>query len=365
LGTIRKRESGKWQVRVTSPQGKQISIGTYRTKTDAQRAEREYENQYSGGTHAENLAKYQAMEEAKTKSFREVADRYLRIRSLAVTTRKTYQDYLEKYLGEFADTPVRMITQKQIEDWWAGSIAKTLKQRQNVYMFAKAVFNYALELEYISRNPCRIKGATGQVTRKKKLTPPTIEQVKGIIDQTEWGGERLVYLIAYTAGLRKSELLELRLKDLELDSSLGKYRVRVERAVGWLRGGETYIHTPKAGSKGEVLLPSYLTEEVKLLVLELGTDNPEALLWAKDKTMNTHLGLHDLNRRFDKYRKRVGYSGTFHDARAFANSQYNATGATQAEMKDRLRQTTLKANEYYQRNLGRESELIEKFPRII
>ena len=341
-----------------------MSLGTFRLKNEADGAIRDYESRFRSSNHAENLSRYRALEKAKVTTFGDLAKRYIENRPLSPRTEELYASYQTKYLLEFIEQPIRTITQEKIEDWWRQFGNETAPQRQKVYGFLHSVMKYAVELDYLERSPCRIPRAFARLEPKYPKLLPTEEQVRQIISLTEWGGERLAYIIAFNAGLRKGEMLELRRKDIEFDKERNRYLVKVERSVSWLQNGEVKVGIPKANSKRIVPLSKNLNEEVKALLASLGTIDPEALIYPADREMNTHLSLHANNRRFDRYRKAVGYAGKFHDARAFVNSNLLKGGATLKEAQDRLGHKTLQANAFYQRALGREDELADNLPSL-
>jgi len=344
--------------------GKQESLGTFRRKADAEEAGRKYEDQYRGVSHAENLAKFKALEKAKVTTFGELAKRYVENRQLAPRTKELYTSYQANYLVGFMDRLIRSITQEEIEDWWKSFGEDTPAQRQKVYGHLHSVMKYAVELDYITRNPCRIPRGFARLEPKYEKLLPTEEQVRQIIALTEYGGERLAYIIAFNAGLRKGEMLELRRKDLVFDNERGRYLVKVERSVSWLANGEVKVVSPKANSRRVVPLSKALNEDIKALLANLGTIDAEALIYPADRVRNTHLTIHANNLRFDRYRKAVGYKGKFHDARAFVNSNLLKSGATLKEAQDRLGHKTLQANAFYQRGLGREDELADNLPSL-
>lgn len=359
-----KKYGHKYRVRVTNPAGKQITLGNYRLKSEAQKAERDYQDQYNGATHAENLARFNALERAKVTTFGELAQRYLEIRELKAKTKEHYETYLAKYLQAFTDKLIRLITQEDIEDWSKSWGDRAPYQRQRVYQFLHAVMNYAVELDYINRNPCRIPRGFAKLEPAREKQIPTEEQVRQIIALTEYPSERLAYIIAFNAGLRVGEIAELRRKDLTLNKEEGRFILNCSRGVTWLRNGEIKVTTRKNQKTNVVKLSRELTDEIKSLLNNLGTFDQEALIHPANRTPETHFSYHQLNRRWDKLRKQVGYTGVFHDSRRFVNSWLYAIGATPKEAMDRLGQTTFQANQVYQLGLGRDGELADKLPSL-
>lgn len=358
-----KKYGQKFQVRVTTPAGKQVSLGNFRLLTEAKKAERDYENQFKGATHVENLAIHNALERAKVTTFGELAQRFIHIKEREAKTIELYEGYRTKYLRDFNDKLIRMITQEEIENWWRNWGNKAPHQRQKIGQFLHAVLNYAVELDYINRNPCRIPRLFARLEPAREKQIPTLEQVRQIIALTEYPSERLAYIIAFNAGLRVSEIAELRRKDLTFNELDNRWILNCSRAVSWLRG-RTEVKSRKNRKAYVVPLDQDLNDEIATLLKRLGTIDPEALIHPQNRELNNHFSHHQLNRRWDKLRKQVGYTGVFHDSRRFVNSWLYAIGATPKEAMDRLGQTTFQANQVYQLGLGRDGELADKLPSL-
>lgn len=364
MASCRQLPSGKYQARVTTPEGKRITLGTFRLKKECENASREYEAQFKGANHAENLALFKALEKAKVTTFGDLANRYIENRELTTKTKESYRDYLDKYLQAFNHRLIRQITREEIEDWWRGWGNRSPKHRKNIAQFLNAVLNYAVDLDYITRNPCKIPRLFAKLEPTREKQQPTQEQVRHIIALANTPNQRLAYIIAFHAGLRIGEIAELRKKDLVFNEEDDRWVLNCSRSVSWLKGGIVEVKPRKNRKAYRVPLSRDLNDEIRSLLKRLGTIDPEALIYPKDRELNNHFSHSQLNRLWKKLRDQVGYTGQFHDARRFVNNWLYAIGGTQREAMDRLGQTTIQANQVYQLGLGRDGELADKLPSI-
>lgn len=365
--SLRKLSSGKWQARYTDPEGFRRSAGTFQTKASAERALREVLGEIDKGTWELTRERFRSAQEGKTLTLAEVAERYRNLgtrggRGLSPRTLTEYQRYLKTELAEFAHLPIRQITRRKVEDWWIEFGDSRAVTRQRAYTHLKAVMRYAEENGLIPENPCRIRGA-GTAIEPKEAIIPTKKEALAILEVAPQELKAL-YAIALWGGLRKGELFELRRKDLELFQETGTYIVGVNRAVTWLPNDELIVREPKWSSKRRVPLPASITEVIAKHLNTMGTIDPEALLFPAIPGTNTHYTNHAPNRIWEKIRKQTGYRGSFHTLRSFAGTSYAMTGATLREIMDRLGHSNAKTAMRYQKNAGRELELVGKLDLV-
>lgn len=360
--SIRKLQSGKWQARYTDPDGNRRSVGTYLTKASAEKALREVLQQIDKGTWELTRDSFRAAEIGKTLTLEQVAKRYRQLgtrggNSLSPRTLGEYERYIQRDLAEFAGEPIRAITRQRVESWWIAFGDQRPTLRQKVYSHLKSVMSYAVESGYTSSNPCQVRGAGSTITRTPKAIA-TKEEAAQILEVAPIE-LKLLFAIALWGGLRKGELLELRRKDLALDSS-GFYLVSIQRAVIWLPGGLIQVKEPKWASRRNVALPKWLNELITSHLAKMGTIDPEALLFPYKADFSEHYPNHAINRIWASIRKATGYTGSLHSLRSFAGTNYAMTGATLREIMDRLGHNNYKTAMLYQRNSGREFELVSR-----
>ena len=364
---IRKLPSGRWQARITTPEGKQVGLGTFGTKAEAVHARIDKLAEIQRGTWSGYKKRKQAQDAAKSITLRELSERYNSLgtrggKPLSPRTLAEYKRYIERDLASMAGLPIAQISKTTVEDWWAkmGVPKKEGKAppytlRQRVYSYLHSLMKYAEDGEYIERNPCRIRGAMGGV-QPKPLSIPTEEQVQAII---QFAPEHLraLFAIAASAGLRKGELLELRVKDVSKLEDVGLFSLSITRAVIWV-DGEPQVREPKWSSVRKVILDQRASEELRAQLSRRSSIDPEALLFTEKPTENMHFSEHRLNRIFDKLRKAVDYRGPFHSLRHYAGTQWVLKGGTLVETLERLGHSNFKTGLRYQQNTHREIELL-------
>jgi len=358
--SVRKLHSGKWQARYTDPEGQRRSVGTYLTKSSAEKALREVLQDMDKGTWELTRDSFRAAEAGKTLTLEQVAERYRQLgtrggNSLSPRTLGEYERYILRDLKEFASEPIRAITRQKVESWWIAYGDTRPVLRQKVYSHLKSVMSYALESGYVATNPCQVRGAGSTITRPSKAIA-TKEQASLILESAP-AELKALFAIALWGGLRKGELLELRRKDLTRDES-GVYLVSIQRAVIWLPEGVIQVKEPKWASRRNVALPQGLSELITSHLTQMGTIDPEALLFPYQGGYSVHFPNHAINRVWAKIRKSTGYAGSLHSLRSFAGTNYAMTGATLREIMDRLGHNNYKTAMLYQRNSGRELELV-------
>ena len=367
-GTIRKLPSGKYQVRITDPSARQVSIGTFATKAIANAELHKAMTDLNKGDWSFRKEKAAGAKLGRHTPLRSVAERYNKSsmragKPLSPRTLKEYARYVERDLETFAPLPVASITKAMVEDWYIkmgepkhSNAQPPLVLRQRVYSYLKSVMKYAEDSDLITRNPCRISGALGG-SANRPMKFPTSKEVALLIEEAPKELKAL-FAIAASAGLRKGELLELRRKDVERLEGHELLAVSVNRAVIWTDGVAS-VREPKWSSIRKVTLDLSASKILETHLRNVNNIDPEGLLFPNDET-GVHFPEHKLNRIYDRMRKAVGYSGTFHSFRHYAGTQYGILGATLIETLDRLGHSNFKTGLRYQQNTHRELELLSK-----
>jgi integrase len=361
-GNIRKLTSGRYQVRFTDQNGQRRSFGTFESKKAATDALRLALTQVEFETYQPEKARQ--LKAGKSITLAQAAERYRELgtrggKPLSPRTLFEYQCYISRDLGHLAKKPIAAITQEDVEAWWIKVGEKgTLTLRSKVYSHLKSITRFALRKGWISADPCQIRGG-GQAPSPMSVNIPSVLQVRIMIDTAPLELKAL-FAIAAWGGLRKGEILELRRKDVLYvnNESSQLALIRVQRAVIWLKDGQTQVRPPKWDSARDVLLPSQASKLVAEL-LDRSPQDPDALLFpARPTRFLEHLGNHRLNRVWYKVRSSSEYSGTFHSLRSFAGTQFVVAGATLRETMSRLGHSSAKTAMRYQASLGREEQLV-------
>jgi len=243
-------------------------------------------------------------------------------------------------------------------------------------------------------NPAKTRGA-GNVERAHKVKPATLEQLE-VIAQATPERRKLMILLAAWCALRFGELAELRRSDVDTKAGI----IRVRRGVVRVReetedGGHRYVRkvkTPKsaAGSR-DVAIPPHLLPLVRSHLLEHAAPGKNGLLFPGrieyDGDGNViqvgHLSPsafygHEavlgpdgsIRRRGDGYyeaRRQAGRTGLrFHDLRHTGAVLAAQTGATLAELMNRLGHSTPGAAMRYQHAAAeRDQEIARKLSQMV
>lgn len=367
FGSIRELKSGRHQVRYTDPNGNsQTGRVTFSTKREAEKELSRIQHSIEAGTWHIDETPQAGELDPKTITLRQLAEAWRaqavnsQGRRLGDKTLSEYERLANRTLSSFANKPIRQIQTQQIETWRAGELKRgVFNQTAQAYKHLKTLMNYALEKRWISANPCTIK--RGGNYKPEQGIIPSVEQVELML---EIAPEPLKTLLAIASqgGLRKGEILELRLKDIDLKPNRGSksVAVNVARSVLWV-DGKPKAKAPKSKTSiRQVLLPDQASELLRAHIKRLNTINPEALIFARGADQLEHFGQFQLRTLWEKVREQAGYKGRFHSLRGYHLTQYALRGATTKELQDRAGHSTPQMVMIYQHNVGREQELVAK-----
>ncbi len=227
MATFRKLPSGKWQARV-SRDGNEFSIGTYRTKKEAEiEAAKVEERIYYGQTLND-----------RNMMFDEVVDSWLvhKKNELKESTFRQIEVIIRLHIKpEFKNKRIMKIRRADIKRWIQDYVDKTDKSGHPKYSLGsclkylsvmKSIFHYAVhELEVLEKSPADrlkvpIKDSTAE---KKKIKYFSLQELNTLLDfmknykHQRFEGYPLYYMLMYflsRTGLRISEALALRWTDI-------------------------------------------------------------------------------------------------------------------------------------------------------
>jgi integrase len=209
-------------------------------------------------------------------------------------------------------------------------------------------------------SPCRIERAT--VYRSREQNTPTEAEVAIILDSASSDDARAALALIAYGGLRPSEALALRRKDLStIERGDESWRVvNVSRSLSWLTGGRVEIKDTKSSEGVRSLVLPKLAEELLSKHLDTVPDKPEALIFSKDSDGREPWVHQALHRKFQGPKKVAGYEGTLYSLRHYHLTSYAMTGATLKEIMQRGGHSSIEAAMRYQRAAGRDLELVER-----
>ena len=331
-GTTRKLPSGKYQARIIRPDGTRESLGTYRTKTEAERALVRAE--------AEQIEGEWEPTPDNPGTVGEWAERWLDgAHHLKPSTRASYEVALRSHvLPRWGDTPVTNITRQDIAEWVAEMVGAGQKpDRIRLNMVAlRNTLNIAMDANVLHVNPTI--GIKRPQSKSHEMHPLTVEQIEALaeaISRPHGRTERpdlglAVRLAAYT-GLRAGELWALRRKHLDLDHRT----IRVSESMT-ITDGTLIASTTKTGTSRAVTWPAFL-DEVIAKHLATRPDDPDALVFVS----TTETPMRHNNFMAQHFRPALEPAGLpkgirFHDLRHTHASLLIAMGAHPKAIQERL-----------------------------
>lgn len=277
MATFRKLKSGKWQARV-SKDGKEFSIGTFRTKKEAE---------IEAGKVEERIYYGQTLND-RNMLFEEVALEWLHVHKKAQVKGPTFEQ-LEvivrlHILPYFENKRIMRIKRVDIKRWMQlyydkkdekGNPKFSFGSRLKYLSVLKSIFHYAVhELEVLEKNPAdRLKVPIQDVVSIKKETKYySLEELNKLLDYMKsykhqrFGDYQLYYMLMFflsQTGLRISEALALRWSDIDGN------KLKVERQTSRDNNNNLQITTLKNTSSYRTIgLEDELVRELKKFKLK-------------------------------------------------------------------------------------------------
>lgn len=345
FGAIRRLPSKMYQTSYIGPDlGRHNAPGTFTSKADAEgwlAMERRLIEWDEWTPPARRKAKQQHDD---TQSLRTYVATWLpertAVRGLKPKTVSEYQRYLDRLiLPALGDLRLKDFTPATVRAWIGGLNAKTPRLNEHAYALLKTIFATAVQDELIDRNPCR--------ERMRKPVrhigePATLDELALLVAAMPERLRLMIELAAWCA-LRFGEVAELRRGDIDLREGV----IRVTRAVQWV-DGKKIVAAPKADSVRVVAFPPHIGEQIKEHLKNHAQWGKEGLLFPtmhgeQYRAPTFHQAY------FRKAREAAGRPDLrFHDLRHTGATMAAASGATLAELMQRLGHSTVSAALAYQ-----------------
>lgn len=234
--------------------------------------------------------------------------------------------------GARKDRQPRQLTRASVRD---GSATAS-----RAYRLLHAVFVTAEEDDLVAANPCRIRGASARKAAERPVL--SIPEVLALAEEVPDRYEALVHLLVWS-GLRVGEAAALQRRDLDLTP--GRASLSVRERVYRLKGVYD-IDTPKsrAGVR-TIAIPGLLATQLAEHLDEY-TDTPaSSLVFTTENGGNIRTTYYQVLRRA---LNRIGRPDIRpHDLRHTGMTLAAEAGASLAELKHRLGQSTTQAAEIY------------------
>jgi len=335
FGTVRKLPSGRWQARYTGPDGKRYPAPfTFDTRTDA--------DQWIALRQAEVIRnEWNPADEQRPRrgaiTLADYAEPWLAERELEIRTREHYSKLLANHIvPAFGDMPLPEITAAEVRTWHRRLASATgPTARAHAYALLRTILNTAVDDELIPANPCRIRGA-GQTKAATEIRPATLSELE-IIVTTMPDRYQLAVLLAAWCAPRQGELLELRRRDVDLDTA----QLRIRHSVARTRTQGRIVKDPKsAAGKRVVSIPPHLLPAIETHLRRFAGPGPDGLLFP-GSTATGHLCETTLNDHWYRARAAAGrpdlkWHGLRHTGATFAAG----TGAPLKDLMRRLGHST-------------------------
>jgi integrase len=324
FGTIRQLPSGRFQARYRHL-GKQIPAEvTFATKGDARAWLAAVETDLRRGVHVERAI--------VSRRFGDYASEWLEGRPMRPRTRDVYRSQLRHISATFERALLAEITAYDVRQWH-GRLVKSGLHRNTaakVYRLFRTLMTTAVEDSLIRVNPVSIKGAATERTAERPLL--TWSQVERLAEVIEPRFSAFVWTAA-VSGLRFGELTGLDRRRINLDTG----DIRVDRALGFVKGAGPSIGPPKSDAAHRVVaIPQHTRELLEAHLESFVGPGPNALVFTSVK------GGALLNRYFGPYWRRakatagIDQAVRFHDLRHLAGTEAASAGASLREIMARM-----------------------------
>jgi integrase len=218
VGQSRKRIGGDGKARYTAyyddVTGRRRSAGTFASRREADRAWQRAEAEAAKGRHTDSGRSRQLFA-------RYVEDEWFPNHQIELTTRQNYRYVLDKHiLPVFGGYKMIAILPADIRAWIASLKDAEVKPATIKHCLAvlSAIFTTAFNDQITMLNPCvGIKAPTVPPATRRIITPDQFAAIHAALPTDE---VRLLVETDVETGLRWGELVELRVRDLDLDHGL-------------------------------------------------------------------------------------------------------------------------------------------------
>lgn len=360
FGAVRKLPSGYFQASIPNPIERGARLNAPQTFTSRRDADTWISRQKV--LLSEGRWQSESEKSLQNQSFLEFGLQHLKVQTskrgglLRESTRESQQGLLGRHLRSFHDCPIDEISKQQVDEWYA-ELVMTGKRTTaaRAYSLLSAIMWRAVQLGIRQSNPCQIEGAR-TASSERRVEVPTDHQLESIITELPQKWVLQTYFLARTA-LRFGEMAALQVKDLLWDE--GEIAgVRVNKAASCLRGG-VRIDKPKSRmSRREVPIARDVSAALATHVVGL---QPDDLLFPAQGGGVQRVDT--FSKIFARAVKSANLSGegiSLHCLRHYGGTKFGETGASLAEIKSFLGDSSTKAAERYLHGSASGRGLIQK-----
>lgn len=368
FGAIRKLPSGKWQASYLTPSGDRVNAPmTFTAWVDADSFLNTIRYEIEKGLWVDEQVKEDKGGELR---FKDYALRHIELQigpdgeGLRASTKAHYKILLKNHLEIFADLSLGEIKKPMVDEWYSKTLSSGKRTTASkAYKLLSSIMSRAVSDDLISKTPCAIKGAQSATTGKNRDVPSP-SQIDLLISNLH-PRYRELFLFSALLGMRFSEVSELRVKDFRkvVKNGESKYILDVSRGSVLVEGVFVIGKTKTKKSTRTSHVPSFLTPLVDKLLAERKKAGPETLLFpaANGNNLRNDVFAKALNRA----KKLSGLSDkaiSHHSLRHYGGTQFGATGASLADVKEYLGHSSTAAAIRYLHPTGRGVQLVESMP---
>ena len=337
-GAVIQNRSGTWRARTYVGDGKHVSLGSFRTKADAERALllAGADQQRGGWVDPRN----------GNVTLEAYANRWLAHRhNLRIRTVELYRSQLDNHIiPALGRRELSKLSTAEVRVWFANLVQESrlaATTAAKCYRLLRTILNTAVEDELIVKNPCVIKGAATERSPERPIA--TIAQVDALATAIDPRWRALVLLATY-GSLRWGELTALTRQRIDLHA--GTVEV-VEQALE-LSGGTRVLGPPKTDAgRRTITMPAFVVDELADHMRRYVGPEPDAVVFTGPKGAPLRRG--NWNGKWNAVRKAVGCDGLrFHDLRHTGNTLAASTGASTKELMARVGHSSARAALHYQ-----------------
>jgi integrase len=339
FGNVRKRESGRWQVRYRGPDGRVRSAPqTFGRRAEAERYLALLEAQIARGEWTDP-----ALGKVTVKDY---AERWIAERpGLRPRTAEQYRYMLRRHIVPWLGTvPVGKVDTPLVREWRAKLLAEGVSQTMAAksYRLLRAVMMTAVnEDRIILYNPCRVRGADKEHPKERPVL--TVGQVVALADAVPPRYRAMILLTTF-ASLRFGEVTALERDDIDLDGGT----VRVRRAYVEQVGRGLTIGPPKSRAGVRVVsVPPTVVAAVRDHLADFPSSN--GLVFTVPSGTPVRRGNLNQLLRWRQALDRLGLADVrFHDLRHTGNTLAAASGVSTRDLMSRMGHDSMQAAIGYQ-----------------
>ncbi|MCY9764103.1 site-specific integrase [Paenibacillus alvei] len=191
---------------------KRVKKRGFKTKKEAEKAENEAQNRYNNGLNIN----------ASNMPLKSLLDTWLQSKEYSIkkVTYNTYQshimNHITPYIGNVELSKLTITHCQKIIKHLHEEKELSIRSVRDIFKTLKAALDKAVEWDMVTKNVAALVDLPKE--QKKEVQVWTAEQIREFDSLIKNHREYVAFLLAYTTGMRKGEILGLRWKDVDLDA---------------------------------------------------------------------------------------------------------------------------------------------------